>query len=399
MDRLSPSQARRMALAAQGFTDRTPAGRVDRRHARRAIGRVGVIQIDSVNVLVRSHELPLYSRLGPHSRDLLPRMAYRDRELFEYWGHMASYLPVELEPLLRWRMERASQEAWGGMVRLAKQRPGYVEAVYDEVVARGPISASELIDPGAKRSEWWGWGDGKTTLEFLFWSGRLGAAHRGANFERSYDIVERIIPAEVRARPTPEPDAARRELLALAARSLGVATAADLADYFRIRMPEARPRIDELVEDNRLLPVDVEGWRHPAFVHPDATIPRWVRARTLLSPFDSLVWDRGRTERLFDFHLRLEIYTPAHKRVHGYYVLPFLLGDRLAARVDLKADRKAATLVVVAAHVEQGEDDLDVAEQLAPELARLGEWLGLERVSVADRGDLAPALRTASPAT
>jgi uncharacterized protein YcaQ len=390
---MSAARARRIALAAQGFDVARPTGKVDRRHVRRVFARVGLIQIDSVNVIVRSQELPLFSRLGPHRRDLLSAMV-DDGELFEYWGHEASLLPVELFPLLRWRMEAAGAKAagWNGLIRLARERPDYVEAVYEEVAKRGVVSAGELDDPGDKSGPWWGWRHGKQALEYLFWCGRLSARRR-RSFERVYDLTERMIDPEILARPVPSEPDAQKELLVRAARSQGIGTARDLADYFRINIPVARKLVAELAEEGRLVPVRVEGWRDPAFLHPEARTPRRIDARALLSPFDSLVWERARTERLFGFRYRLEIYTPAPKRVYGYYVLPFLLGDALAARVDLKADRTDGVLLVRGAFVEEGHDPLAIAEPLAEELALLGGWLGLGRVVVHENGDLASALR------
>lgn len=359
---------------------------------RRVFDRVGVIQIDSVNVLVRSQELPVFSRLGAHSRDLLPRMA-ADRELFEYWAHEASLVPVALHPHLRFAMHAARYDgaAYGGLVRLQRERPEFIELVYEEVVARGPLAASDLADRGRKSGPWWGWDHGKQALEFLFWCGRV-TARRRTSFERVYDLPERMLPAEVLAVPTPTEADARKALLVRAAGALGVGTAEDLADYFRQRMPPVRPLLAELVEDGALLPARVEGWKKPAYLHPDARVPRRVEARALLSPFDSLVWERGRTERIFGFRYRLEIYTPAPKRVYGYYVLPFLLGDALVARVDLKADRTAGALLVRGAFAEDGRDPLEIAGPLAEELVLLAEWLGLEHVVVEPNGDLAPTL-------
>lgn len=393
VDALSLAQARRIALAAQGFAMRRPApgARLDRRHVRRVFDRVKVVQIDSVNVLARSHELVLFSRLGPYPRDLLARSAYEHRDLFEYWGHEASFLPMEQQPLFRWRMARG--ETWGGLARLARERPEFVREVLREVTERGPLSAGELEEPGRKRGPWWGWADGKRALEWLFWTGQVSTATR-RNFERVYDLTERVIPREVLGRPTPSEDDACRELLALAAEAHGVATARDLLDYHRLK-PRYRPLLDDLVEDGVLVPVRVEGWRDQAYLHRDAARPRRVTARALLSPFDSVVWERSRTERLFGFHFRLEIYVPAPQRVHGYYVLPFLLGDRLVGRVDLKADRKAGALRVQAAHHEPGVDVGHVAVELATELETLAGWLGLDAITVAPSGELAPALGAA----
>jgi uncharacterized protein YcaQ len=391
--RLRIAEARRIALAAQGFTGfRRPMVRVDRRHVLGVLDRVQLFQIDSVNAVVRSHYLPAFSRVGPYPRPLLERLTYRDRALFEYWGHEASLLPVSLHPLLRWRMARARNgETWGGMARLARERPEFVRAVLDEVAERGPISAGELTDPGEKRGPWWGWADGKRAMEWLFWCGDLAVADR-RSFERVYDLTERVIPPDVLALPTPDEDEAHRALLLAAARAVGVGTAADLADYFRIKMPLARPRLAELVASGDLELVDVDGWRDPAYLYPDAPRPRRVAARALLSPFDSLIWFRPRAERLFDFRFRLEIYTPAHQRVHGYYVLPFVLGDRVVARVDMKADRTAGRLLVHAAHAEDGVNHAHVATALADELALLARWLELAEVAVTPDGDLGPEL-------
>ncbi|MDQ1424049.1 MAG: uncharacterized protein QOD72_1547 [Acidimicrobiaceae bacterium] len=394
MERLSLAAARRIALAAQGFADPRPSGRIDARHGRRLFEQINVIQIDSVNVFVRSQELPVFARLGAHRRDLLSRMV-DEGKLFEYWGHMASFIPVEHHRLLRWRMQEVFHGgAWGGLVSMVQERPGYVEAVLEEVRVHGPMSAGELSDPGTKSGPWWGWKDGKRALELLFWAG-LVTARRRNNFERVYDLPERVLPPEVLAAPTPTKADAQRELLALSAVSLGVATAADLADYYRINVTKARPLIAELVEDGRLVPVHVEGWNQPTYLHPDVRRPRRVERQAVLSPFDSLVWARQRTERLFDFHYRIEIYTPAPKRIFGYYVCPFLFDERIAARVDLKADRAAGTLRAPAVYSEPGVDRHEVAHALAGELRAVAGWLGLDQVSVGEQGDLASPLRRA----
>lgn len=396
-DTLSLSEARRIALAAQGFCDPRPevAGP---RHLRRVFDRVGVIQIDSVNVLVRSHYLPGFSRLGGYPAALLNQAAWGTgkRALFEYWGHEASLLPVDLHPLLRWRMERAArgEGLYGGLARFMVDRRDYLEGVLAEVAARGALGASELSEPGVSAGSWWGWSDGKRALECLFWAGLVTTAGR-RGFERLYDLPGRVLPAAVLTRPTPPEDEAQRGLLRIAARALGVATEADLRDYFRLDAADAKCRVAELVEAGELVPVTVKGWTQPAYRHPDARCPRRVEAQALLSPFDSLIWERARTERLFGFRFRLEIYTPAHKREHGYYVLPFLLGDRLVARVDLKADRAAGTLLVHAAHGEPHADPTATAAALADQVRRLASWLGLERVRVGERGDLSTPLRSA----
>jgi uncharacterized protein YcaQ len=388
---LSVAQARRVALAAQGFAGGAAraGGRVNRRHLHRLLERLCFLQIDSVNVLVRSHYLPLYSRAGAYDRDLIDREAYQRRSLFEYWAHEASLLPVAMQPWLRWRMARG--HAWGRMARMAEEKPGYVQSVLDEVTDRGPIAASELSEPGTRKGPWWGWGDGKATLEWLFWTGQVAVAAR-RNFERIYDLPARVLPPDVLAAPTPAVDEAHRRLLAHSSAALGVATARDLADYFRLKMTEVRPRLAELVEEGELVSVTVEGWSQPAYLHVDARLPRRVEGRALLSPFDSLVFERSRTERLFDVRFRLEIFVPAPKRVHGYYVLPFLLDERLVARVDLKADRRRRVLLVPGAFGELDHDPGRVVPALAAELRDLATWLGLDAVEVGDRGDMAKPL-------
>jgi hypothetical protein len=357
------------------------------------IAGLGALQLDSVNVLVRSHYLPLFSRLGPYAMDDLDRLAWggRRRGLFEYWGHEASLLPLALHPLFRWRMARArAGETWGGLSRLARERPEFVDAVLREVSDRGPIGASDLSEGGRATGPWWGWSDGKTALEWLFWAGLVTAAGR-RGFERLYDVPERVLPAWVLDLPTPAEADAHRELLDIAARASGVATEADLGRYFRLPPAAAKARLAELVETGTLSPVRVEGWQPRAYLHRDAAHRRRLSARALVSPFDSLVWSRPRTERLFGFHYRLAFYTPKHRRTGGYYVMPFLLGDRLVARVDLKADRKARALVVHGGHTEAGQSVTDTAGPLAEELRLIAAWLGLDRV-VAGEGALAAAV-------
>jgi uncharacterized protein len=397
LEKLSAAQARRMALAAQGFADPRPERTPDGRALRRVLDRVGLFQIDSVNVLARAHYLPLFARLGPYPTDMLDRAAWRaPRRLFEYWGHEASLLPVATQPLLRWRMERAGDEAWGGIRRVRDARPDLVERVLEEVRDRGPIAASEVVDEHAedRTGPWWDWSDVKRVFEWLFWSGQITSARR-RGFERLYDLPERVLPADVVATPTPPVEDAQRELVRIAARALGVAAEKDLRDYFRLSVAEARARIAELVEAGELWPVEVEGWRSPAYLDPAARLPRRVSARALVGPFDSLIWERARVERVFGFRYRIEIYVPAPRRVHGYYVLPFLLGDRLVARVDLKADRQGSALRVQAAHAEPDAPP-ETAAALRGELESMARWLGLERLDVVPRGDLAPALRHAA---
>ena len=388
----SATDARRASLSAQGFAERRPSGRVDARHVRRTIDRVGLLQMDSIQVLVRAHYLPLFSRLGPYDRTLLDRLAYEKRELFEYWGHEASLLPTRLHPLLRWRMER---KPWASLAKIQRERPEAVEAALAAIDARGPLTASEVFPGERGQGSWWGWGTGKHVLEWLFYTGKLSTTER-RRFERVYDRTERVLPAHVVATPAPTPDDAKRELLLASARALGIGTARDLADYYRLHKPTARGLLASLVEQGRLERVRVEGWREEAFVVPGTRPPRApVAARSLLSPFDSLIWERARTERLFGFRYRIEVYTPAAKRRYGYYVLPFLLDEALVARVDLKADRERKTLRVQAAHLEPGQDPERVRGPLREELATMARWLGLDRVVVARKGGFAPALRSA----
>ncbi|WP_144293034.1 winged helix-turn-helix domain-containing protein [Rhodoligotrophos appendicifer] len=394
--RLTQAQARRIALAAQGFARPLPARDIARRDLLRVFDHVGLIQIDSVNVLVRSHFLPGFSRLGPYQPKLLEDLAYgRRRQLFEYWGHEASLIPLHLYPLMRWRMARAAEGRgiYGGLARFAGEKAAYIEQVYEEVAQRGPLGGGELSDESRGEGGWWGWSDGKKALEFLFWSGRITTAAR-RNFERLYDLTERVIPADILSLPVPSAAAAQRGLLEISARAMGIATERDLRDYFRLDTTETKLRLLELVEEGVLQPVEVKGWRDPAYLHKDARIPRKIRAQALLTPFDSLVWHRDRAHRLFDFHYRLEIYTPAEKRIHGYYVLPFLLGDRLVARVDLKSDRALSSLRVQGVHCEEDVSADEVLAPLAVELRRLSSWLGLSEVVVSREGELAEGLRT-----
>ncbi|WP_209305542.1 crosslink repair DNA glycosylase YcaQ family protein [Blastococcus sp. CT_GayMR20] len=396
LERLPAGVARRIALAAQGFADPRPDGAVSVRQLRRMVERLAVVQIDSVNVLSRSHYLPAFSRLGAYPRAALDELTARRHAVFEYWAHEASFLPVRLQPSLRWRMAAAEEHAWGNMVRVQRERPGYVAEVLDRVRENGPLKASDLAEPRPDRpGAMWNWHDGKIALEWLFFTGEITATHRTTAFEKVYDLTERVLPPDVLQSPTPDPADAVRELVRTAARALGVATERDLRDYFRLRPAAGRQAVIELAEAGELHPVEVVGWGTPAWLDPAARRPRWVRARALLSPFDSLVWERPRVERIFGFRYRLEIYTPAAKRVHGYYVLPFLLGDRLVARVDLKADRQAGVLRVQAAHGEEGIDRPLVAAALADELRLLADWLELDDVGVAGRGDLAPDLARA----
>ncbi len=396
VDSLSNAQARRVALAAQGFLDPRHAAPTMRTF-QRTLERTGVLQVDSVNVLQRAHYMPLYSRMGPYDVELLRRAAERrPRRIVEYWAHVQAFMPVELWPVMRHRMAsyREKRGKWGFVADDHDLERNLLAEIRD----RGAATARDLDDglPRAKDNWGWNWSETRKTLDFLYLTGEVAIAGRNSQFEIRYDLPERVLPAEVLARPTPSLEDANRELVRRAARSHGVATVQDLRDYYRMEVAHAARAVAELVEEGELLPVAVEGWRRPAFLHRDARLPRRVGARALLSPFDPVVWERARTEVLFDFHYRIEIYVPAEKRVHGYYVLPFLLGDRIAARVDLKADRRtdggAGRLVVKAAYAEPTAPD-ETADELSAELRRLADWLGLASVTVEPRGDLAPQLR------
>jgi uncharacterized protein len=386
---LSNAQVRRIALGAQGFADPRPTGRVDRRHLRRILDRMGLIQIDSVNVLVRSQELPLFARLGPHPRSLIPD-ATRSGELFEYWVHEASLIPTEQYHLHRWRMD--APFPWPGFRRWFAEHPDYIEQIYERVVEIGPLVAGDLKARVGRKGPWWDHDDGKLALEALFYEGRISARRRPNDFARVYDITERMIAPDVLARPALAEHEARKELLVLAAKYHGVGTIKDLCDYHRLKPTASREALGELVEEGRLIEVTVREWGQPAFKHPEATIPRRIGARALLSPFDPVVWNRERALRVFGFHYRIEIYTPAPKRQYGYYVLPFLLGDAIVGRVDLKADRSNSALLVQSAWTEPDVDEREVAAELLEELRLMASWLELDRIEVTDRGDLGPRL-------
>lgn len=401
---LSLAEARRIALAAQGLAGARGRG-AGRARIEATIGRLGLVQIDSVNMLARAHYLPLWARLGPYERTHLDELAAHvspfprphRRRLFEYWAHEASLVPVATQPLLRWRMARArnGERVWKGVAAIAREQPALVARVLEQIRERGPLGAGELADAVPRRAGWWGWDQAKTALEWLFWTGEVTAAGR-RGFERLYDLPERVLPRTILEAATPaEPDAIRA-LVARAAAALGIASAGDLRDYWRLPPAPCRQAISDLAEAGELLPVTVESWRLPAFLHRGARLPRRGTARALVAPFDPLVWERDRTLRLFGFRYRIEIYTPAARREHGYYVLPFLMGERLRARVDLKADRGGGTLLVLAAHLEPGERTGPVAAALLAELRALAAWLGLARVAIRPAGDLAAALRDAA---
>ena len=391
---LSRAEARRVALAAQGFAD-PPHQPPTVRTLARTVERTGVLQVDSVNVLQRAHYMPPYSRMGPYDVGLLHRaVERRPRRLVEYWAHVQALMPVELWPHMQHRMQhyRALRGKWG----FVSADPTLDREVLAQVRDRGPVTARDLDDGKPRSKEHWGWNwsEARKALDYLYMCGEVAISGRTSQFEPRYDLPERVLPADVLAAPTPTREQAELELVRRAARSHGVATLRCLADYYRMRTDRVRPAVDTLVEAGELVPVAVDGWARPAYLHRDSRRPRRLTARALLSPFDPVVWERERTERLFDFHYRIEIYTPAHRRVHGYYVLPFLLGDQVVGRVDLKADRPGRRLLVQAAYAEPAAPDA-TADELAAELRRLATWLGLDDVVVGPRGDLAPALAAA----
>jgi uncharacterized protein len=387
--RLTQGQARRIAIAAQGFADPQPApGTATMRQVQRVIDRVAVIQIDSVNVLIRSQYLPFFSRLGPYDTSLVERA--RDvapRRLVEYWAHEASLIPPQTWALLNFRMKRALSDSWGGMQRVAREHPELVQTVFAEVVSRGPLTSRQLEaalahDLPKDKSAWgWNWSLVKSALEHLFWSGQISSAGRTSQFERRYAPLERVLPKTVAVQSIspslrPGDQDAFRQLILIAAKAHGVGSEQCLRDYFRLKPEQARPALGDLVASGELVQVRIDGWRRPAYLHTDARIPRRVHAEALLSPFDSLIWQRDRTLALFNFRYRLEIYVPAGQRIHGYYVLPFLFGDTLVARVDLKADRAANVLRAHSVHWEPGAPP-EARPALDRHLASMASWLGL----------------------
>lgn len=393
MKELSLVQARRIALGAQGFCDPRPTGRVDARHFRRVLDRMTILQLDSVNVLCRSHFMPVFARLGPYDRDRLDAWIWRSGQNHESVAHEASITSMDLYPLLR---HRIGIGGWKSGTQFREENTEYLDAIRAEITERGPLSVRDLSAPGERIGSWWGWSKGKVALQVMYRSGDLAIAERTKTFLTRYDLPERVVPELLRTGPAVDPTDAQRSMLLLAARSHGIGTDKDLADYFRLRITECRPLLDQLVADELLDVVRVEGWDEIAYMARGANCPRAVKARTLLSPFDPVIWFRPRAERLFGFHYRIEIYVPEAKRVHGYYVLPFLLDDRLVGRVDLKADRKSGTLQAKGAFLEP-EQDLDVvAPAMAQTLREMADWLGLDRVSVGSRGDLAGPLAEAS---
>lgn len=384
IDTISLSEARRIALAAQGF-GKGRLGVPTKSALARTTSALALHQIDSVNVPVRAHYLPAFSRMGAYDRDWLDRAAWgprAKRRLFEYWAHEASLLPLDLHPMLRWRMANADcgEAGWKGLRIFAGERRAEALALLDRIRTEGPMAASDF-EGGRSRAGWWEWGEAKQILEWLFWSGHVTTATRRGGFERVYDLTERVIPADFLALPTPEPASAQRALIERAARSLGIATASELRDYFRLKPDEARDAISDLQEEAVLLPARIEGASGLSYLHRDAGVPRRINSAALLSPFDPLIWERSRTERFFDFHYRIGIYTPAVKRTHGYYDLPFLLGDLIVARTDLKADRKSGRLIIHSIHMEVGAPD-GARDALLVELQILADWLGLPEIQI-----------------
>lgn len=394
----SLKQARRLVLAAQGFAGRQPPALIKAAHVNRLIERLGVLQIDSVNALVRAHYLPLFSRLGSYSPSILEQAAWsqgRRRSLFEYWGHEASLLPMALYPLMRWRMARAQQGQgiYAQMARFGREQQAVIQRVLKTVEQQGALGAGSLSTRAERAGPWWDWSDERHALEWLFAAGLVTVAGR-RGFERLYDLPERVIPSDILRIRVSEAEA-QRALLLHSATALGVGTEKDLRDYFRLDPADSRTRLAELVDAGQLLSCRVQGWKQPAYCLPTPTVPRKVLASALLSPFDSLIWERSRTERLFDFRYRLEIYTPQHKRVYGYYVLPFLHNERIAARVDLRAERAHSRLAVHAVHEEEPGLDEEGMQALAVNLRQMADWLGLQQIQLNCQRPSADRLRSA----
>jgi uncharacterized protein YcaQ len=376
LDSLSIADARALALAAQGFDNARPKTKATQRHVDALISRLGVIQIDSVNVLVRSQELPLFSRLGNHNRNAIPK-ATEQQKLFEYWGHEAAHLPVEIHPLFRWKMEAArlgKAKHWG-LTSFYDDNKAFVKRMLKHVEKNGPTTSRELSTRTEKKVTWWDWDEAKVALEYLFLTGQLMSRGRGTDFARIYDTPERVLPGDVLNAPTPSEHDARKQLLVRSAIAQGIATASDLADYYRQKPATVKPLIAELVEEGELRAVVVDGWTEKAFVHRSAKLPKQLHATALLSPFDSLVWCRPRNERLFNFHYRIEIYTPKEKRKFGYYVLPFMMNGEMVGRVDLKADRANSKLLVRSVHTEKGIKRSEINDALNTELRTMASWL------------------------
>jgi len=382
-DSLSIADARRIALAAQGFDTARPKTKATQRHVDALIARLGVIQIDSVNVLVRSQELPLFARLGNHDRNAIPK-ATEAQKLFEYWGHEAALLPVDLHPLFRWKMNaaRTGKVTHWGLTSFYEENKAFVKRTLKHVTTNGPTTSRELSTRTEKKGTWWDWDEAKVALEYLFLTGQLMSRGRGSDFARIYDTPERVLPQRVFDAATPSERDARKQLLVRSAIAQGVATASDLADYYRQKPASVKPLIAELLEEGELRAVAVDGWTEKAFVHRDAKLPKQLHATALLSPFDSLVWCRPRNERLFNFHYRIEIYTPKEKRKFGYYVLPFMMDGEMVGRVDLKADRASGVLQAHSVHTEKGVKRSSINDVLNTELRAMASWLQLDRVQI-----------------
>jgi uncharacterized protein YcaQ len=382
-DSLSIADARRIALAAQGFDTARPKTKATQRHVDALISRLGVIQIDSVNVLVRSQELPLFARLGNHDRKAIPK-ATEQQKLFEYWGHEAAHLPVSLHPLFRWKMDaaRTGKVTHWGLTSFYEENKAFVKRTLKHVATNGPTTSRELSTRTEKKGTWWDWDEAKVALEYLFLTGQLMSRGRGSDFARIYDTPERVLPQQIIDAATPSEHDARKELLLRSAIAQGVATAGDLADYYRQKLATVKPLIAELVEEGELRTVAVDGWTEKAFVHRNAKLPKQLHATALLSPFDSLVWCRPRNERLFNFHYRIEIYTPKERRKFGYYVLPFMMNGEMVGRVDLKADRANSALLAYSVHTEKGVKRSSINEALHAELRAMATWLQLDQVQI-----------------
>ena len=380
LDELTIVEARSLALAAQGFDKPRTKSKSSTSDVVALFKKLGVVQIDSVNVLVRSQELPLFSRLGDHDRNAIPK-ATSQGKIFEYWGHEAAHLPVELQPLFRFKMHAARSgklKHWG-LTSFYAENKAFVKRILKHVEVNGSTCARELSTRTTKKSSWWDWDEAKTALEYLFLTGQLMSCGRGSDFARVYDTPERVLPKKVLNAPTPTEHDARKQLLVRSVIAQGVATASDLADYYRQKPATVKPLIAELVEEGELRAVAVDGWQEKAYVHRSAKLPKKLYATALLSPFDSLVWCRPRNERLFDFHYRIEIYTPKEKRKFGYYVLPFMMNGQMVGRVDLKADRANSKLLVHSVHTEKGVTRATINGALKAELQLMASWLGLRR--------------------
>ncbi|MEV0539554.1 winged helix-turn-helix domain-containing protein [Nocardia salmonicida] len=399
MQRMNAAQARRTALAAQGFGKRKPTN-PKRRAILDVVARTRLLQIDSVSAVVRAHYAPVFSRIGPYDRSLLDGAAWSDsakarRGLVEYWAHEAALIPVADWPLMRWRMAEYRHGRWSGMRKVVERNPTLGKDILDVVTEVGAASAGEIerhleLDKPRPKGTWWNLSDTKMICEQLFAAGELSTARR-VGFTRHYDLTERVVPADVLGREIGEEDAVR-ELIRRSSRALGIGTEADLRDYYRLARRQSAPAIADLVDAGELLPVDVDGWDAPAYLHPEAATPRRIIGTALLCPFDPLIFFRPRTQRVFDFHYRIEIYTPEPKRVHGYYVFPLLVDGKLVGRVDLRAERATGRLLAPAAFAEPGYATAETAQALRGALREMADWLELDEVVIGDRGDLAPLL-------